>query len=258
MMRRIGSYAMMAGVILLLWGCGSTKSISGGEVDNRLTARNVIRNHMSGVPDFNTLNSRLGIDYSDGSSEQSVTVSLRMKRDEVIWMSAPLGVIKVYITPERVSFYNKLQNEYFEGDFSYVSDLLGSEIDFTKLQNLLLGQAILDLREQKYEMQITEDAYQLKPRADLELYKFLFNIEPRNFRLSAQQLSQPLAKRLMEVRYASYQEVQGKIVPDQVHIAAIERNDRVTIGLTYRQVELNRDLKFPYKVPDGYNPIAAK
>jgi hypothetical protein len=245
-------------LLAVLAGCGSTKVLSDGAIDKRMTVKTVIRNHISGATNFRTLNGRLGIDYSDGENTQSVTVTLRMKRDEVIWLSAPLGVIKVYITPTRVSFYNKLQNEYFDGDFSYVSHLLGSDIDFEKLQNLLLGQAVVDLREQKYELGFNEAAYELKPSASLELYKLFFEVEPRNFRLASQQLSQPEEKRLMEVRYSSYQQVQGQIVPDQVHIAAIDKDERIIIGINYKQVELNRDLSFPYKIPNGFNPVAVK
>ena len=145
-------------LLAVLAGCGSAKVLSDGNIDKRLTVKTVIRNHISGATNFRTLNGRLGIDYSDGENSQSVTVNLRMKRNEVIWLSAPLGVIKVYITPTRVSFYNKLQNEYFDGDFSYVSHLLGSDIDFEKLQNLLLGQAVIDLRDQKYELGHNEAA----------------------------------------------------------------------------------------------------
>ncbi len=248
------------GIVLLAWltGCGSAKVVSDGTIDKRMTVKTVIRNHITGAAHFRTLNGRLGIDYSDGENSQSVTVTLRMKRNEVIWLSAPLGVIKVYITPTRVSFYNKLQNEYFDGDFSYVSHLLGSDIDFEKLQNLLLGQAVVDLRDQRYDLGFNEASYELKPSASLDLYKLFFEVEPRTFRLASQQLSQPQEKRLMEVRYSSYQQVQGQIVPDQVHIAAIDRDERITIGINYKQVELNRNLSFPYKIPNGFNPVAVK
>src|SRR5690606_11694734 len=102
-------------------------------------------------------------DYSDGKGSQGVTVSLRVKKDEVIWLSAPLSVIKIMITPDRVQFYNKLDNTYFDGDFSYLEELLGTKLDFQMVQNLLLGQAILDLRDQKYSAATVGDHYQLKP-----------------------------------------------------------------------------------------------
>lgn len=257
-MRILVTFGGVLLALVLLSGCGTRKLVAVGEVDTRISARNVIRNHMNGTPEFKTLSGRLAIDYSDGSSDQSVTVSLRMQRDQVIWLSAPLGVVKVYITPDRVSYYNKLQNEFFDGDFGFIRDLLGSDINFNNLQNLLLGQAIEDLRTQKFQLNVTEGTYELKPEADRLLYKLLFRIEPENFRLASQQLSQPELKRLMQVQYPTYQNVDGRIVPERLYIAAIEREDRVTIGITYRQIELNRDLNFPYKIPKGYNQITAQ
>lgn len=247
---------LLTGILLVLSSCGSARILAGGSIDEGLSIKNIIRNHEATEIDFQTLSGRLGIDYSDGEDSQSVTVSLRMKRDEVIWMSAPLGVIKVYITPERVSFYNKLNNEFFDGDFSYLNQLLGSEVDFKKLQNLLLGQSIVTLQGRNFDLQYTADTYELKPKPTMDIYKLFLAIEPRYFRLASQQLAQPEFKRLMEVHYTSYQEIQGEILPDQVKIAAIDQNERIVIGITYKQVELNKDLRFPYKIPKGFNPVA--
>lgn len=252
-----------SGFVLLVFvfmfsGCKGTKVAVGGGVDAKLTAKTIIKNHNAASPQFKTLNGRLAIDYSDGNASQSVTVTLRMKRNEVIWLSAPLGVIKVYITPGKVSYYNKLQNEYFEGDFSFLSDILGAELDFSKLQNMLLGQALLDLRENKYVLSMTEAVYQLKPDAGQNWLQVLFEIEPANFKLKAQYLDQPEKQRFMEVNYPGYQRVQGQLFPDNVKIAARDLDGEVKVEIAYKQLELNRELVFPYKVPKGYNPIVVK
>ena len=186
---------------------------------------------------------------SNGKSEQGVSVSLRMEKDSVIWISAPLGVVKAHITPERVSFYNKLQNEYFDGDFSYLSELLGTELDFDKVQSLLLGDAILDLRGEKYASSINEGNYQLKPKKAQELFKILFQLEPKNFKISAQEISQPQENRQLRAKY-TYQDISGKVVPNEIHIVALENMDRTTIGLSFKSMELNRNLNFPYKIPE--------
>ena len=258
MKRKLKYLGFVLGALLVLSSCGSARILADGSIDESLSVRSIIRNHEASQMKFRTLSGRLGIDYTDGEASQKVTVSLRMKRNEVIWLSAPLGMIKVLITPERVSYYNKLDNEYFDGDFNFLSELLGSEIDFDKLQNLLLGQAVVELQGRKYELQYTADAYELKPKPSLDFYKLFLQVEPKYFRLASQQLARPTEKRLMEVRYASYQEVQGQILPDEVHIAAIDKEERVTIGITYTQVELNRELRFPYKIPKGFNPVALK
>jgi hypothetical protein len=41
-----------------------------------------------------------------------------------------------------VSYYEKIKGTYFEGDFS-VSQWLGTDLDYSKIQNLLVGKHLM-------------------------------------------------------------------------------------------------------------------
>lgn len=248
----------LLGVFLLTLGaCKSTRTVTGGEVDSKMSVKNIINNHYTNQPKFKTLSGRVKIDYSDGEESQGVNVSLRMEKDKVIWMSAPLGMVKAHITPKQVSFYNKLQNEYFEGDFSYLSQLLGTELDFDKVQNLLLGNAVLDLRKEKFTSDVYEGNYQLKPKNAQELFKILFQLEPKHFKIATQEISQPEKARQLKAKY-TYQDISGNVLPDEIKIVAEEEGDFTTIDLSFRNLELNKPISFPYKIPKGYDKITLK
>jgi len=255
--KNISKIATVVVLLFTLGACKSTKSITGGEVNPRLSAKNIINAHYSNTPNFKTLRGRVKIDYTNGDDSQGVNVSLRMEKDKVIWMSAPLGVVKAHITPNKVSFYNKLQNEYFDGDFSYLSDLLGTELDFEKVQNLLLGNAVLDLRREKFDSEVYNGNYQLKPKKARELFKILFQLEPKNFKIAAQEISQPENARHLQARY-TYQDISGKILPEDIKIVAEEKGELTTIDLNFRNLELNKSMTFPYKVPNGFDKITLK
>lgn len=255
MIGRIG--ILMLGMLCLL-GCSSKKVALEGSVDKGLTANTVIRNHYRGQPDFKTLSGKIKIDYDDGSEVRGLNLSFRMEKDAAIWLSAPLGVVKAFITPEQVSFYNKLENEYFEGDFSFLSKYLGIPLDFEKVQNLLLGQAVFDLRDGTYKLSDGGGTYQLQPARDGGQMKTRYNLDPVRFLLAVQQLSQPTEKRLLEIRYASYQMAGPYPVPEEVNIIAIQEQQRNLINLSYRNLEADRELRFPYRVPDGYERIVLK
>ena len=242
-------------IVAVIASCKSTKVVSGGSVDEKLSAKSVIKAHYQNEARFKTLSGRVKISYSDGESSQNVSVSLRMERDKAIWMSAPLGIVKAYITPERVSFYNKLENEYFDGDFSYLSELLGTEVDFSILQNLLTGQAIVDLRQEKYGIDISEASYRLTPKVAGNLYKTLFRIEPKNYKMALQQLSQPSEKKKLEVFYENYQDLENEILPNEIKIRAISKDTENNIALEFRNIELNETINFPYSIPKGFKEI---
>jgi hypothetical protein len=241
-------------LVVFLTSCKSTKTIAAGEVNASLSTKKIISNHYQNELDFKTLSGKLKIDYDDGENSQTVSVSLRMKKGESIWISAPFGVVKAIITQNRVSFYNKLQNEYFDGDFSYLSNLLGTELDFEKVQNLLIGNAVLDLRKEKYNSTIVDGNYGLEPKKMNDLFIILFSLEPRNFKIATQELSQPFEKRFLKMKY-QYQDLEAKVLPATIAIEAINKNDITTIGLEYKGMEFGRQLNFPYKIPKGFEEI---
>ena len=235
--------------------CKSAKVVSDGTINSNQTAKSVIRNHYANELNFKTITGRMRIDYTQGESSQGTSVSLRMEKDKAIWLSAPLGMGKAYITPVRVSFYNKLQNEYFDGDFTYLSNLLGIELDFNKVQNLLLGQAILDLRQEKYDLEILDNAYVLQPKKVQELFQILFKLEPKNFKMESVLLSQPWEERLLKVTYQNYQKVGPAVLPNDIRILAVDKDSETTIDIEYKNMELNKSLNFPYKIPNGFKEI---
>ena len=244
---------IMAFSVLIL-SCKSKKVLT-GTIDNSLSAKTIIRTHYQNALDFKTLRGKMRIDYSDGESSQGVSVSLRMEKDKAIWISAPFGMVKAYITPGRVSFYNKLQNEFFDGDFAYLSNFLGTELDFGQVQNLLLGEALFDLKEAKYEASIVNGDYRLKPKKAMELFKVLFEIEPKNFKITTQQLAQPLKNRLLKIEYQNYQKINKWVLPNEILVTADDSNARNTIAIEYRNIAFNTTLNFPYKIPKGYTEI---
>lgn len=245
-------------LLVFVISCKSNKVLTDGTINENLSTKAIIKTHYQNEINFKTLSGKMKIDYSNGEDSQGVAVSLRMEKDKAIWISAPFSVVKAYITPDRVTFYNKLENNYFDGDFSYLSNLLGTELDFQKVQNLLLGQALLNLNEDKYDLEIADKNYQLKPRKAAALFKILFQIEPKNFKIATQQLSQPLKKRLLEIDYQNYQKINQYILPNSIFITAIDKDVKNTIAIEYRNIEFNSLLKFPYKIPKGYKEIVLK
>ncbi len=241
--------------LTLTLACKSNKILAEGRLDATLSAKTIIRSHYQNTLRFKTLRGKMKIDYSDGETSQGLSVSVRIEKDTAIWLSAPLGMVKVYITPQRVSFYNKLENEYFDGNFEYLSNLLGTDLDFNKVQNLLLGQAMVDMRLNKYDVSITGENYALKPKNTIELFKILFEIEPKNFKMASQIISQPSKNRLLDINYKNYQKINKWILPYQIIIVASEGTKRNTIEIEYRNMEFDEPVSFPYKIPKGFKEI---
>ncbi|HZW62651.1 MAG TPA: DUF4292 domain-containing protein [Flavobacteriaceae bacterium] len=245
----------LTAIVFLMFACKSTKTVSTEETSFNLNTKQVIREHQKRTPSFKTLQSRLKIDYKNGEDEQSHTVTLRIQKDKTIWLSAKLNLVRAIITPERVSFYNKLDNTYFEGDFQYLSDLLGTELNFQKIQNILLGQTVYSLKNTTYALSRHENSYLLQPKIQEPFFEIFFLINPSHFKLDSQQVAQPAKMRMMEVDYLTYQDVEKQILPERLKLIALQQSSETIINLEFKSVVLNQDLRFPFKIPSGFKAI---
>ncbi len=243
-------------LILFLVGCKSAKKISSSsELNNKLSSKQIIREHTKQNARFKTLQSRVKVEYIQGNRSQTHTVNLRIEKDKTIWLSATLGIVRVIITPNRVSFYNKLDNTYFEGDFSLISNLLGIELDFVKVQNLLLGEALFDLNNESYVADIHETSYLLHPKNQNTLLEIFLLLNPTHFKMDSQQLAQSQKRRMLQIDYKNYQEVEKQAFPQKIKIIALEGNEETIINMEFRSISLNNDLRFPFRIPSGFDEI---
>ncbi|MCK5401626.1 MAG: DUF4292 domain-containing protein [Flavobacteriaceae bacterium] len=246
-------------LLLFVFGCKSTKKIiPTNKLDNNLSSKQIIREHLKQEAKFKTLQSRVKVEYIQGNKSQAHTINLRMEKDKTIWISSFLNVIRVKLTPEKVGYYNKLENNYFEGNFSLISDLLGIELNFNKVQNLLLGEALFDLNNELYDANIHEASYLLQPKMQGELLEIFFLLNPGHFKMDSQQLAQPLKRRMLQIDYENYQKVKRQVLPQQIHITALEDTDEIIINMEFKSISLNNDLRFPFRIPSGFEEIVIR
>ncbi|WAC01120.1 DUF4292 domain-containing protein [Lacinutrix neustonica] len=238
-------------------GCKSAKTlVDTGALNKNLSTKQLVKEVNQGKSKFNTLASRVKIEIHETNKSKSYTVNLRLEKDKQILLSStPISVVKALITPTRVAFYNKLDGTYFDGDFAYLSTLLGTALDFDKVQNMLLGEAILDVNAKDYRSDVVEPSYMLQPKNQLAIYELFFLFNPTHFKLDSQQIAQPEAMRLLQVDYLKYQKVQTQTLPEEMTILAVEKNEELRINLEYKSVEINEPLRFPFNIPSGYDEI---
>ena len=253
------TYIVLAIVLLISFGCKSTKSItSNGELDSKISSRQLIKEHAKTFTKFKTLQARVKVEYLQGDMEQTHSINLRMEIDKTIWLSATLGIVRAKITPTKVSFYNKLDNTYFDGDFSLISELLGTDLDFNKVQNLLLGEALFDLTTNNDKVDVFDKSYLLQPKKQSELLEILLLLNPSHFKMDSQQISQTLEQRILQIDYKNYQEVDKQVLPKNVNIIAVEGNFETQINMEFKSVSLDSDLRFPFGIPTGFKEIVVK
>lgn len=247
---------------VFLNSCKTSKVVKGSSIaDHNIALKDIIKTHEVARPNFKTLAARVQVNYSDNKKSQSITVSLRMEKDKTIWIKASMlgfTLAKINITTERVSYYEKLSGSYFDGDYQLLSEWLGTELDFNKVQNILLGQSIFKLDKSKYTSTIYENKYKIEPKQQPENFIHSILLNPSNFKVALETLSQPNDHRLLSVDYGTYQKIEGDDYPSKVLILTSENNKKTSIELKFKKIDHNASVRFPFTIPEGYKEIVLK
>jgi len=245
-------------LLVFLASCNAKKAVvSETNATTTLSADKVIENHYNTKRDFKTLYIKANIGYKSDKTSQNVNAEIRIKKDETILISIRvLGITmaKGIITPTEVKYYEKLNGKFFEGDYSSLSKWLGTDLDFNKLQNLLVGQAIDNLKTGKYKTTIENERYKLKEVSGKDLEKEFF-FEGSKFLVKEEEIIQKAKNRMLHVTYPNYQEYPEMFLPTAIQIEAFDQEKKTSINIEYNTVNFNEEISFPYSVPDGYERI---
>ena len=246
---------------LVLVSCKSkTAAVAVSKNENRKSVTKIIENYYNNKNEFSTLYIKASVQYASEKQNQNVTAEIKIKKDEQILISIRfLGITmaKASITPSEVRYYEKIKGTYYEGDFSALSQLLGTDLDFNKVQNMLLGRAIDNLKEGKYAETFADQVYRLDEESDGNIKKS-FYIDGNNFTMNKQEITQTKEERMMQVVYANKREFTEMTLPLTLNIDSYQKNGKTEINLEYNTVSFNDELSFPYSVPNDYKRIIIK
>lgn len=244
-------------LVLMLSACGPKKFIA----EDGLTAKNAkaaVAIHEKQQPEFNTLNGKIKATYRDEDISQSVNITYRIEKDKTIWMSAKaIGLFtlaKLMITPDRVQFYEKIKGQYFDGDFKLISNLLGVEIDFEGVQNMLLGQSVYPLKADKNNTK-AENMFFVFTHQINSFLEQEAKINTTNFTLHQQLVKHSNQTDFLSVNYPRYQELNASPFPKEIDILAKRKNKTMQLHIEYRDVRVDEEVHFPFEIPSNYDEI---
>lgn len=258
-LKKIQFVVLLAAGIVVLQSCKSKARLvsEGTAFDNEIPAVQIIDKYNLNALNFSTLSIKAAAKYQDDNQSQNVMAEIRMKKDEkimVIIRVLGITMAKALITPESVKYYDKIGNKFFEGDYSALSQWLGTDLNYQKVQSIFLGKTIEDLHKGKYKVAIADKWYQLYTQDNPEVNKS-FYFESDNYLVKKQEIKQPTLQRTLQVTYPEYRKTDEKLLPLQMVLEAQLESAKTFIDVEYKNVNFNEDLSFPYNVPDGFERI---
>lgn len=222
--------------------------------------KKAVEKHYENKLDFSTLYIKASAKYADEKQSQNVTADIRIEKNKQILISVRfLGITmaKALITPTTVSYYEKINSTYYEGDFTSLSKWLGTELDYSKVQNLLVGEALDDLRKGKYTQTIVDNLFKLEDEKETNIKKAFF-LDADKYLVQKEEISQPSENRMLQISYGDSKVFNQGTLPTSIEINAIQPKGKTNINLNYNNISFNEELSFPYSVPSGYKKVIIK
>jgi hypothetical protein len=248
-------------LLVFLVSCKSKSVVvEATKATTRMSSNKIIENYYNNKIDFSTLYIKSNVEYADDKQTQNVTAEIKIKKDEQILVSIRfLGITmaKASITPTSVSYYEKMGGKYYEGDFTALSQLLGTDLDFNKMQNMLLGRAIDDLNKGKYAESFADQVYRLDNALGSDVKKS-FYFDANTFLVNKQEITQTAQGRMIQVAYSDNIVYKQATLPSKININTFQEKGKARINFEYNTITFNEELSFPYSVPNGYKRIIIK
>lgn len=242
---------------LVLTSCKTSKKATTA-VTSTLSAEQVIDKYELN----NNLNFKnIHINANTSYGILSIGLDIRILKDKIILINAriPIGgvIFKLYATPDEIQFYNKMEQEYFVGDYQLISNFLGMEMDFKKLQNLLLGRTLTPLNLKNSKFGINNHSYQFYNKSGNIITNYF--LIPESYTLEKQTFENVSEEIAASISYKNYNLFSENLLPKTLVIYSKQVHQENTIEVNYKTITLdNPNLNFPFEIPNGYQPMSIK
>lgn len=198
---------------------------------------------------------------------QEASFQLRMKKDEVIWISATslLGteVGRLMIRPDSLFLVNRMESTFQKVAFEQVQEWMGYSLDFSALQQLLVGNfdsklfpasgtednsAPINLNNESHAFRNESGAIKLEPVTGL------LSIITNEKRMSAWQVQNRFYE-MLSVQHAFEDAVTFGGFPSKSSISFQTSKIKLIGSLEYNRLERPAALQFPFSIPKGYRQV---
>lgn len=206
---------------------------------------------------YNTLVLKGKAELDINGDERSVTLNLRIKKDETIWFSVTafggtFEAARGIITPDSLLLMNRIDKNVIRKPFSYIHDYTNHQVNFGWLQAILTGNNIKELMVEKSNLKQENGVWLLNGTTSSLAYQMLFNtlLKPAELTLNDAQAAQGL-----KVIYDKYTPVNNALFPSSLKINSIVSNKKIGVAVEFVKIDHNVAVEFPFTVPKSFELI---
>lgn len=191
--------------------------------------------------------------YKDNKNKYSFNMSIRMQRDEKIWMSASaffFEAARVLITKDSVHIINYINKEVISRNINFVSQYLGTKLTIGQIQDVLVGNSILEHNTQSSSYVFADERPTITTRLNQYLFKEIFHYE--HFRPTFVKGDETGSPNKIDLEYKDFLQVNNRMLPQFAKVVAVTNNNTITSTLKYSDISTEEIKSWPFNIPAKY------
>ncbi len=199
---------------------------------------------------FSEINMNGSITVNMNDQRLSSPLSLKIQKGQQIWISVKpmLGIeaFRVLIRPDSVFVVDRLNKQFLEKPFSWLSEMSKAPLNFAALQDLLLNNVGFMAKASRLSTQ----AMQMQLSLDGLNYLLL----PSRSGDKLEQLEVSQSDQKLTVRFVELTTFEGKQLPKSLKLI-IEGKQSGTIDINFSKFALENGQSYPFSIPSSYTRI---
>ena len=224
--------------------------------------------------DYRFFYSKISVDYKNSTKEQSFKMSVKMRVDSAFsgTISYANFIVATYLMDtDSLKSTDKQKKCYFTEDLSYISSLIGAELEYDFFQDLLLGKPINLDKKVKYKQikdrdkqyyilashskhkfqQIENDRINVENNKNNDIF-MQYYFEPKSLQLAKMHIEIPSDSVSININYAESKLVDNQKIPELTTMTIVHPKDSITVKLDYSKIKINHPKTIKFSVPDSY------
>ena len=250
-------------LLFFVLGCGSKKNkiqfpeqSFNSEIKKTPTDSNIKIKDLNYI-DFTNLSFSGNSNLEYNNADYGFDLIFRFKKNEKILISGSLflPIFKVLIDQNKISGYQKFDKTFFDVNYDDIYNKLGINLSFNEIENLLIGNPILDLTKSENFKIYQNEKNMLIYSMEKENVTYNMTFDPKSNKLLSQEITQLKLNRYLKIYYNSFQKLNSFDLPRLIGILINDGKNLIKLTISNQSREINNESSFPFKIPSNYKKI---
>lgn len=219
---------------------------------NKEAKKEVFKSVESNRFEFEYFSANASGDFSDGTSEYGLNASVRMQRNEKVWISVSflfLEAARILIDKDSVYILNYLEKSATVRSLDFVGTFLGTQLTIGQIQDVLVGNSVL---QHDGNSSLDNSENQLKITTRIKQYLFDEIINAQNFRPTKVNATETGGKNKLDLQYDDYTQLNCRLLPQKVQLLAVTNTSTISASLNYSDISTEPVTSWPFNIPAKY------